>query len=563
MSVINMGGLTPRDIGRLAKILTVLGRHGLGELVHRLKLPESLPVKLLKGIRLIPQEESLELTRGERLRNALTDLGPTFIKMGQILSTRPDLLPVDVCDDLSELQDRVPPFSYEKVEQMFLEEFGKKPEEMFESFSRDSVAAASLSQVHKAKLPDGTVVAVKVQRPDAARMVESDLGLLRFTARWVKEHATLETWIDPMAVYHEFERTIRKELDFVTELRHIRLFEKHFKDDPKVEIPHPYENLSTKRILTMDWVDGIPVDHIDELKEKGLDLETIADNGAHAVLKQIFEFGFIHADPHPGNIMILDDGVICFLDYGMAAILDPDDTDAIAEILMAIFTNDVKRIMKVIPRVTDERGKVDMDELEREIREYLTLEAKEVVRGMYFGRALKRTIKIMNRHNLVYLPRFSLLLKSLATIEQVAHDLNPAFDIIPITRPYISRLLKKRYSLIRMVKDLREVLTDLYSFGRRLPSEMEDVFEIVKQGELNVLFHHKGLDNLIHVLDSASNRISLAVIIGSIIVGSSLVIQAGKGPQLWGFPVMGIIGYLISVFLGLWLVIAILRSRKF
>ena len=443
-----------------------------------------------------------------------------------------------------------------------MDDLGELPGDIFESIDEVPIAAASLSQVHRAVLKTGEIVAVKVQRPNAQSMIESDLGLLHFAANWINEHASLETWFDPRAVVTEFERSVKRELNFQTELRHIRLFRNNFELDETVHIPLVYAELSTRRILIMEWIEGISVDDVETLKKAGMDMELIARNGANAILKQIFEDGFFHADPHPGNIFIMPGEVVCFLDYGMAASLDPDDVDAMAEMMAALFKNDAARIVKVVSKVTGARGKVDKSALEREVREYLKLEAEDIVRGFQFGRGLKRVIEIMHHHNLVFLPRFTLLLKSLSVIEQVGRDLDPDFDMLPVIKPHVKKLIRKRYSLPRIFSEFRESLTEFLNLGRSLPGDLRDVFAMLKQGELNVVFRHKGLENLIHIMDAASNRISFSVIIGSLIVGSSLIMTTGQGPLLWGVPAVGLVGYFIAAILGLWLVISIIRSRK-
>jgi len=562
MPVIHVGGLTPRDITRLARILTILGRHGFGEVVQRLRLHESLPMRVLKGLRLISNQEVVSLSLGIRLRNALTELGPTFVKLGQILSTRPDILPAEICMDLSDLQDKVDPFPIEQVRTIFLEELGRLPEDVFQRFDDQPAAAASLSQVHKALLHDSRTVAVKIQRPGARAKIEADLGLLRFAAQWIHDHASLDTWIDPIALVSEFQRSIRRELNFQNELRHIQCFRKNFDRVPTVHVPDVFKEFSSQRILTMEWIDGTSVDELAELKRMGMDLPRIALNGARAVLKQIFQDGFFHADPHPGNIFILPGELVCFLDYGMAASLDPADADAIADIIAALFSKNASRIAKVILRVTESQMKLDRAALERDIREYLFLEADEVIKGMRFGQGLRQVTDLMHQHSLQFPPRFTLLLKSLATIERVGHELDPDFDMVPVTRPYVTRLIKKRYSLKRILTDLRETLAEAFLLGKNLPGEVREIFTLLRQGDLRVAFQHRGLEELIHVMDRASNRIAFSVIIGALIVGSSLVMHASRGPTIWGAPALGLIGYFVAALFGIWLVISIIRSRK-
>lgn len=542
---------------RLAEVVQVLMRHGFADLVQRAALHEGIPAKVLQSIHVLEAGPSRPETVGQRLRNVLMDLGPTFVKFGQILSTRPDVIGYSIAQDLSELQDRVAVLPFEDMERVIVSELGSSVASLFESFEQTPVAAASLSQVYKATLPGGKRVAVKVLRPNVERVIESDLRLMGTMAEWVAEHVKESAWFDPVGVVDEFARSIRRELDFSIEARVIERFRENFDGVSEIFVPRVYADVSSRRVLTMDWVDGVRLDALDQYDDRNCDPPKVARIGSQIVCRQVFEHHLFHADPHPGNIFITHDNQIAFLDYGMVGHVERTDAAAMADLLYAMFREDSAACVTAMLLLTTGDAE-DRQALEHEAADFIAFEGQALISGGRVGEGIEKMIDILRRHHLRLAPRFSLLLKSLATIESVGHLLDPKMDMIPIIQPYVERLVATRYSPVRVVKEAQEGMAALLKLSRELPGELEQLTRMMRRGKLRFKLDYEGLDHLANVTDRASNRIAFGVIAGSIIVGSSMLFTRGAA-----FNRLGLVGFVIAGVLGLSLLISILRSKNY
>ncbi len=543
---------------RLAEVVQVLVRHGFADLVQRASLHEGIPARLLRGMHLIEAPSGEPETLGRRLRYVLMELGPTFIKFGQILSTRPDLIGNALCQDLQQLQDRVDATPFAEMERILVAELGDSVDAIFDEFDKEPVASASLSQVYRARLKDGTPVAVKLQRPGIDNVIESDLRLMRPIAEWVAEHIEETNWMDPPGIIEEFARSIRRELDFSIEQRVIERFRANFEGVLEVFVPKTYPGLSGKRVLVMDWIDGVRLDAVEAYEDRRCDPMAVAAIGCEAICQQVFEHNLFHADPHPGNIFITRDNQIVFLDYGMVGHLERTDALAMADLLRAMFKGDAVACVDAVLVLTSTPLPEDRKMLEHEIADFIAFEGQAIVGGGRVGEGIERMVEIL-RHNCLQLaPRFSLLLKALGTIESVAHQLAPDIDIIPILQPYVERLVARRYSPAAMMMEAQEGMAALLKFGRQLPADLDQLLNILRRGLLKVQVRHTGLDRLAHVTDRASNRIAFGVITGSIIIGSSFLIRAESTLSR-----LGLFGYILAGILGISLIVSILRSKNY
>jgi len=551
-----------RNAKRLAEIVRVLARHGFGEVVTRLHLLDAIPARLAAGLRLTPESAKQQASRGERLRAVLVELGPTYVKLGQVLSTRPDLIPPDICADLETLQDRVPPVSNEEAAQVILDELGLAPDEVFGSFEETPVASASISQVHRATLKDGAAVAVKVQRPGIEALIDADVELLGSVAQWVVERGIQTPGFDPAGTVEEFSRSVRRELDFVHEARTLERFARNFDGSDIVHFPTVYSDLSTRRVLTMEWIAGISLRDMDRLRGEGHDLSRIAQHGVEVVLRQIFEHGLFHGDPHPGNIFVLPGDVICLLDYGMVGQLTPDDTERFADLLLAVFRKNVAQATSAVLELAQTTGKTDRKALERDLHEFIEFDAERIMEGLAFGEALNRVVGILHQHGLVLPPRYTLLIKALATIEQVGRNLDPNLDIASQIRPYVEELLKRRYSARRVVSDVSAALWDMVRLGRSLPADVRELVGSFKHDGFKIALRPEDIHRLTDAQERSSNRVTFGMIIGSLIIGSSLLMQLSRGPNFLGFPLIGLVGYLIAGVLGLGMILSMWWSRR-
>ncbi len=543
---------------RLGEVLQVFVRYGFIDIIQRIGLSDGLPARVLRGLKIIDVPKGEPATMGARLCGAFTELGPTFIKFGQVLSTRPDILGEKLAKDLAVLQDRVEPMAFHEIRVVIEEQLGGPIEELFAEFDRTSVASASLSQVYRAKLHTGEEVAVKVRRPGVDRRIESDLSLMMQVAEWVAEHLEDAQMVDPPGVVEEFTRSSRRELDFNIEARVIDQFRTNFEGDEFVLVPRVYHQHSAAHVLTMEWVDGVRVDRLDAYEERNSDPATVAAQGCEALCKMIFEHHLFHADPHPGNLFLTQDNQLAFLDLGMAGHLERSDTAAIADLLLAIFHQDASECVEAILALASEGEVDDREHLEHEIAEFIAFEAQTIISNGELSKGLDRAVQIVHRHRLRLAPRFSLLLKGLATIEVVGRQLDPDLDLIPILEPYIRKLITDRYQPSNLMRDAQQNASLLLKLTRQAPYDAGHLLQQLRKGKFQMRVRHEQLDTVTATLERTSNRNALATIVASVVVGSGIVITSDSALQ----P-LGAIGFAAASILAVWLAAGILWSRKY
>ena len=543
---------------RLAEVIQVLMRHGFADLLRRIGLYEGLPAKALRGMHLMKAPESEPRNLAGRLRAALTELGPTFVKAGQIMSTRPDIVGLEIARGLEQLQDRVSPVPFGKMKPIIETGLGGSVHDLYRTFEPEPVASASLSQVYRAVLRDGTQVAVKVQRPGVRDVIEADLHILHGFAEWAQEHINEVGWVDPVGVVEEFRRSIRRELDFTIETHTLERFRSNFEGMSHVFVPAVYRALCSDTVITMDWIDGVRLDAIEHYEERGCDPATVAVTGCEILCKQVFEDRFFHADPHPGNILVTRNNQVAFLDYGMVGHLEDSDVLAMADLLRAVLHEDPAGCVQNLLSFTVSGEVRDLSALEHEIAEFIAFEARAIMGGGQVGKATDRVVRILRHHNLQLSPRFSLLLKALATIESSGHLLDPDLDMVPVVRPYIERIITRRFTPSHLLRESRHDLVGLLQLTRELPGDVRQLARMLRRGQIKIQLHHEKLDNVSAVADRASNRVTFGVITGAIIVGSSLLIASDTGAKT-----LGLVGYIIAGLLGLAILISILRSKNF
>ncbi len=551
-----------RNVNRLRQILNVFAKYGFGYIVGRLNIDRNLVGRKIIKIVSAKKLDVFDIPVSVRIRRMMEELGPTFIKLGQVLSTRPDLIPLKFCQEFEKLQNEVSAFAYEKAKEQIENELKKPIDKLFSSFSVDSFAAASLSQVYMAESKSGEKLVVKVQRPDIEKTIRADLDILYMLAQLAEKYIEESRLYNPTAVVDEFKKTILREVDFSVEAKNIDRFRRNFKDDNTVYILKVAHHLSTKKILTMERLEGIKASNVNEIERIGLDKRQIAINGADAILKQIFMHGFFHADPHPGNIFVLKDGRIAFLDFGMVGRIDAETREQLSDILVAIIHRDTKGIIDTfvsMGAVEKDAGvkKLDLDLIDF-VENYYEIPLKELKMDQF----LPDIVNIILQNRIKVPLDFFLLSKALITIEGVGKKISPDFNAVAQAKPFVERLVKERYSTKNIVRGVKGFLKGLYILTNLLPRDLTIILNKIKKGTLRVEFEHRGLENLIHVFDKVSNRIAFSLVIAALIVGSSIIMQTDKGPILFGFPVLGVIGFVVAGMMGLWLIIAILRSGK-
>ncbi len=545
------------DIRRLRQIASVLARYGFGYFVDRLNLGRKLvrlgPIRKLKVF---------DLPINVRLRRVLEELGPTFIKFGQILSTRPDIMPIELCCELEQLQDNVPTFGFDQVEAEISRELKLPLDRLFNDFSGEPVAAASLAQAHTARLKTGEKVIVKVQRPGIEKTIHTDLEILSELARLAEKYIEEIRPYDPVAIVEEFKESILKELDFTREANNIGRFQRQFAGDDTVYIPRYYPEFCSRRILTMERVEGFKISNLDKITQAKLNAKKIAENGARAFLKQIFEYGFFHADPHPGNLMVMPGNRVAFIDFGMIGRIHSETRQLLSDIMVGLVQHDVYKICDRLRALGAVDESADLKKFEMDMEDFLDRHFVTALSDFKIGAFLIDLLRIVATHKIRIPSDLYLLSKAMVIIEGVGENLDPNFDMVKLTRPFAQKLVRDKRSPGRLVRDIMNFGEGFYDSLRTVPRDLKTIFDKLKKGTLKVEFEHRGLENLITELDKVSNRIAFSVIVAAIIVGSSLIIQSDQGPHFLGYPLIGIIGYIIAGFMGLWLLVAILRSGR-
>ena len=554
-------GRTYRHLNRYHRILRVLFKYGFNDLVDRLHIDQYLE----SGLQMInrkPREQITRLSRPERLRLVFEELGPTFIKLGQLLSTRPDLIPADFLDELAKLQDEVPPFSLAEVHAIFKEELGRLPEEIFHYFDTEPLAAASIGQVHRARLDSGIEMVVKVQRPGIENIIAVDLEILAHIAELMEQYLEEVQGHQPMAIVHEFARSLSREIDFSIELANVQRFARQFAGNPAIHVPLVYPELSTDRLLVMEYVVGIKSSKTEELRTQGYDLTQIAERGANLVMEQIFVHGFFHADPHPGNVFILPDNVVCFIDFGQMGRLSLKDREDFTDLVLNLVAGNEREIVSGVLKMTIQLGEVDRESLGLDLGNLMDMYLYRPLGDLEAGKILKDLLGLVSRHRLSFKPNLYQMLKALTTVEGVGLMLDPQLQLILLAQPFMRKIRLGRMQPGRIVEELSLTGSAYIHLLRDLPEDLRTILQQLRSGRMRLEFEHRGLKSLGSALDRVSNRIAFAIVLAALIVGSSLIVLSGIPPHWHGIPVIGLIGFLVAGIMGFWLLLSIIRHGR-
>jgi ubiquinone biosynthesis protein len=536
-----------RSISRLSEISRVATRHGFGYLFVRRR-----------------SSRAAELNdRGRRLREMFDELGPTFVKFGQLLSTRPDVVPPDIVAELRKLQDDVTPITFEQVDGVVQQELGLTAEQAFLRFDPKPVAAASIGQVHRATLPDGTDVVVKVQRPEAPRQIESDLQLMRSAARFARDRVRAFEFVDAEGLVDEFARSIRQELDYVQEGRNADQFRRNFAGSPTVVVPRVYWQYSTLRLLTLEELQGVQLRDLDLATRTDESRRELAYQMTDAWMTMIFRHGFFHGDPHPANIIVLPDDRIGLIDFGLAGRLTEQDMARLTRLFVDAATENVR----ALPRRLADLGVRYPRDREQELGAEL-----EEIYYRYYGTRLadidpveviREAINLIYRLNLRLPTRFLILDKAIATLGSVSVELYPDFNVFEVARPYARRLMAERFSPSKMAVRAQAELRELFGIARELPYQVHDVLAELRDGELEIRVSNPGIDDISHHIDVATNRIAVAVVILGGLLGSAVIGVFSQGdPQIMGLHFLAFVGFVLSGIFGVWLLWGIFRHGR-
>ncbi len=545
-----------RNVKRWTEIISVLSKYGLADWISRLN------IDLIKTQLKDREGESLALqTPEKRIRLALTDLGPTFIKLGQLLSTRPDLVGVPLADELQQLRDDVPADPPVTVRKLIESELGQTVDELFVEFEDTPIASASIGQVHRARLQTGESVAVKIQHARIEKVVREDLEVLAglaILAERIPEFAHYR----PRETVAEMARTLRRELDFGREERNLQQFTMFFEGDATVRIPQPFTELCTARVLTMQWVDGVPLKNKAQLLATGFDLEEIARRGANLYLRMIFVHGYFHADPHPGNLVLLPGNVIGLLDFGMVGRIEERLREDIEDMLLAIVQSDVSLLASLIKRVGSTPADLDESAYATDVADFIGIYSTQTLNKFDLTGALNDMTEMIRRYHITLPPQVAMLIKVLVTLEGTARMLSPEFSLMEVMQPFHRKMLLRRMSPARQWRKLRRLRFEVEELIEVLPRRIMNILEQVQTGTFDVHLDHRGLEPSV-------NRLVLGMLASALFLGSALILSRQVPPVLFPTPtifglhnvsVLGITGCTVAVLLGLRLLRAITKS---
>ena len=546
-----------RNFRRIKQIANVLFSNQLGYVVDRLNLRSTLSF----GHRLQPAEKP-KRSIPERMRISMEELGGSFVKLGQLLSLRYDMLPKEYCDELSKLQEGVKPFSFLQAKQIVEKELGKPISAVFKEFDQQPIAAASVGQVHRAVLKSGETVAVKVQRPSIGEIFEADIDLLYHLARLMEKRFPELREYNPVGIVQEFERYTKRELDYLFEAKNIDIFHENFKNDLTVRIPKVHWDLTTSKVLTMEYIHGVRVSEIQKFKKMRVDKQKIAKNVTNAFIRQVMEFGVFHADPHPGNIFVVRDSVIAMLDFGIVGKLTPELKDKIEDMLIALVTKDVEMLAQTIIDIGIVDGEVNLKQFKDDLVDRL---------GDYYGASLNQVstvnlffdaLALGRKYRMKFPTAYVLLIKSLVTTQGFMHAIAPEFNFIEECKPAVERRMIARGKPGHMLSSMRRNIRNFRYFFTEFPQDVTSLMRTLKKGALvNIDVDNKDIKKLTHELDSSSNRLTFGMIIAALIIASALFMQAELEPIVFGVPLATIVSWAAALFVIMCLIISITREQ--
>lgn len=546
---------------RYREIILIMFKYGFKEVVSRVKIGYSRRL-LFKKLSKNELKENLEKPFAVRIRLMLEELGPTFIKFGQMLSMRPDILPKNIIMELQKLQNQVSPSPADDIKEVIKSQFNKPVTEIFKYFNDEPEAAASIAQCHRARTFEGDDVAVKVKRPGIRDVIIKDLFILFELASIAEKYLPELRMLNPKGVIEEFAQSIQYELDFLKEGRNVEAFRKYFQNESSIYIMKVYWKLCTENVLTLEYIDGIKASNLDELRKNKIDFKLIAENGANAFFKQIFELGFFHADPHPGNIFILKDSVLALLDFGMIGYIDDFLQKELGKALIAFIDRDPDRLIKVLRELELIEDSKITRALYYDIKNLINYYYNISLSQLNLATVIFELIEIIRKHHIKIPVDLVLLAKAVSTVESLGKDLYPEFDIVSIAKPYVQKLLLARVNPFNRMKDAANLLQDSSMFIKNLPEELHFILSKIRKDKFKIKMEVSNLDYFVKEMDKSSNRLAFSIVIASVLMGSSLIINIDKGPFLFGMPVLGLAGFLAAGVLGLWLLIAIIRSGR-
>lgn len=545
-----------RNLGRSREIAAVLLKFGFGDVLARLGV-HSVWRRWRRWVSRRPTVELPQLTVYERVRLSLEALGPTFIKFGQVMSTRPDLIPPAMIAELQKLQEGVPPFPSADAIRLVEQEIERSVHEAFAKFDPEPLAAGSLAQVHRAWHHDGTPLAIKIRRPNVVRDVERDLSLMQELAVLLERHIPESRVFDPTGLVSHFARTVRRELNFAREGRTMQEFARLFRRDSSLYVAKVYPELTTEAVLTMEFVDGLRVDEPYNPDLWPCQPADVAIRGARIFMKMSFEYGVFHGDPHPGNLRIRPDGAICLLDYGMVGMLDDETREHLVDLFVAVAQQDVDTLVRVVLELGQPFREVDRPLLKVDMRDFIANYYGVELERIHVGHMLSDFVSILGQHGIRCPGSLTLLIRALVTLEGIGRLLDPSFNLAGHLQPFVEQLVEERYRPGAMADRLIRETRALAVMAREIPGHATTVLRRIAENDLQIQLDHKGLDHFTVELERSSNRLVVGVVMASLILASALLMRSGTDPLWLTVPI-----FAVSSLLGIWLIYGIFRSGR-
>ncbi len=549
-----------RDLPRLHEIASVMIRYGWGDLVRLLGISGVLE-RTGRILHWHSTSEISQLDAAVRIRRALEELGPTFVKLGQLLATRVDMFPPQWIVEFENLHSQVPAVPYEILYPDLVAALKGEPSDVFAEFDSVPLAAASIAQVHRAVLKDGTHVVVKIRRPGIEAVIRADLRILEHAAKLLESEVPDSRRYDPVNIVSQFRRSLNRELDLAKEARNIDQFARNFADEPLVQIPRVYWEYTSDRVNVQEHIIGMSGVSPDKLRAGGLDPIVLAARGANAVLRMVLEHGYFHADPHPGNMLFLPDNRIGIIDFGMVGMLTDARRNQIVDLLHALTQKDEQGVLQVLLDWSDE-SVGDEDRLAYGVTELLQSYDDLQLKDIKIGAVLNDVTALMRDNNLMLPADLTLLFKTLITLEGLGQQLDPQFHMIDNLTPFVERIIHQRYTPQALLARGRKSVREALEVAADLPRDLRKLLRDVRRGRVKIDLDLKRLDSFGHQLDRASNRVTMGILTASLVVGSSIIMTVKGGPQLFGLPMFGLLGFLIAFFNSLWIIFSIWRSGK-
>ncbi len=549
-----------RDLGRVQEIAGILIRYGFSSVVQMLGIAQALE-KVGRTLHWQHAEDLTRLDTPQRIRRVLEELGPTFIKMGQILATRVDLFPPAYIEEFGKLQDQAPPVDFETIRPQLEEDLGASIDDVFLELDRKPLAAASLAQVHRAVLKDGTEVILKIRRPGIRRVIEADLRLLNRLVEIVETDDSELQRYHPREIVRQFSQSLRRELDFAAECRNAERVAESFKDNPNIVIPKVYWEWTGERLNVQQFIRGVPGNRLDQLEESGLNRRLLAERGTEAMLKMIMEDGFFHADPHPGNVIYLPGNRLAFLDFGMVGRLTEDRRDQVVSFLYGMINQMPERVVQILEDWSDVIQTDEQQlsiEIEAFVDQYSSLALKDVNLPMMMGDLME----ILRDHNLSLPPDLALLIKAYITLDGFGRHLDPDFQVLVFATPYIQQLMVNRYRPDAIARRGWRNVLSMVDMLASFPKEMHHLLRATRKGLIPVEISVKRLDSHVDKIDRAVSRLTMGIVTAALIIGTSIMMTVKGGPEIMGLPAFGFFGYIFAALGGIWLLISIWRSGR-